>query len=280
MPVRFGPAGIPLQCDGSGTLNGVICCARLGLEAMEMEFVQGVRMKEEAAQGVNAVAGKLDVALSSHAPYFVNLCSLEPVKEQRSQHNILEAARITRIAGGTITVFHPGYYQKLTREEAYARAKKNLQEIEEKLRQQSLKIRLGAEVVGKKVQFGGLDEVLRLSQELEFVVPVIDFSHLHARGDFRFSNALDYHRLFDLLDKELPGYTKNFHAHFSEVNYSDKGERNHLPLGSNNEPPFAPLMQVLAEGGYSGTIICETPKLDYDAQTMQSVYKKHATTRV
>ena len=274
MHVRFGPGGIPIQCKGTSSMEGVACCAGLGLTAMEIEFVQGVRMKKESAQEVKAVAGRLDISLSSHAPYFVNLCSLEPAKEKTSQRNILQAAEITYHAGGSITVFHPGYYQKLTPEEAYRQAKKNLEQIEEKLKQKKIKIRLGAECVGKKSQFGGLNEVIRLSQELDHVVPVLDFSHLHARRDFPFQTKEDYRRLFALLDKELPGYTKQFHAHFSEINYSDKGELNHLALGTKNEPPFEPLMEMLAEHGYAGTIISETPRLDYDAQKMQRAYEK------
>jgi hypothetical protein len=31
-------------------------------------------------------------------------------------------------------------------------------------------------------------------------------------------------------------------------------------------------MKVLAEGGYSGTVICETPLLDLDALTMMREY--------
>lgn len=274
-PVRFGPGGIPIQCKGPGTLDGVRCCAELGLRAMEMEFVQGVRMGEEKARAVGAAAQELDISLSSHAPYFVNLCSTIPEKEQTSHRSILQAAQATFWAGGNITVFHPGYYQKLSPEEAYARAKKNLQEVEAQLDGKKIKIRLGAECVGKKSQFGGLLETIRLSQELKYVVPVLDFSHLHARRDFPFAGEQDYRKLFALLDKELPGYTKKFHAHFAEINYSDKGELNHLPLGTKNEPPFQPLMKMLAENGYAGTIISETPRLDYDAQKMQGVYEKY-----
>lgn len=275
--VRFGTGGIPIQCKGTSTQHGVVCCSELGLDAMELEFVRGVRMKKEQAQEVKAVATKLDVALSSHAPYFVNLCSNESAKAKTSQRNIIQAAEATFWAGGDITVFHPGYYQKLSPSEAYSRAKKNLKEIHSKLNQKNIKIKLGAECVGKKSQFGGLSEVIRLAQELESVVPVIDFCHLHARGDFKLKSKSDYQKLFDLLEKELPDYMGQFHSHFSEVKYSEKGELSHLALGTCDEPSFTPLMKVLAEQGYQGRVICESPKLDFDAQKMQQLYKKYAT---
>ncbi len=270
--VRFGPAGIPIQCQGKSTLEGVACCGELGLGAMEMEFVQGVRMKEDTASEVSKAAQKHDIRLSSHAPYYVNLCTDDLQKLSNTKRHIISSARITMLAGGTITVFHPGFYQKLTPEEAYARAKKNLMDIEAELKAHSVKIRLGAETVGKKGAFGGLLENIRLAQELEMVVPAIDFAHLHARGDFRIHGEKEYKAIFDLLERERGGYVRQFHCHFSEINYSDKGELNHYVLGTNNEPPFAPFMKVLVENGYSGTVICETPKLDIDALTLQAEY--------
>ena len=104
------------------------------------------------------------------------------------------------------------------------------------------------------------------------VVPVVDIAHIHARGDLRLAGESDYKALFDKLEKSLGDYVHSFHFHFSEIHYSDKGELNHLPIGSNNEPPFKPLMKVLAENGYSGTIICETPKLDSDALLMKKEF--------
>jgi deoxyribonuclease-4 len=273
--IRFGPAGIPIQCKGSSSLEGVRCCSGLGLTAMEMEFVQGVRMKEDSAREIAEAARELDVSISSHAPYYVNLCTSDERKLANTRRHIVSSARITSLAGGGITVFHPGFYQKLSPEEAFQAAKKSLQGIEEELKAMGVGIRLGAETVGKKSAFGGLDENIRLSQELEMVEPALDFAHLHARGDFRIRGEKDYRGIFDKLEKELGDYVKRFHCHFSEINYSEKGELNHYPLGTNNEPPFKPFMKVLAENGYSGTVICETPRLEADALTLKKEFERN-----
>jgi deoxyribonuclease-4 len=273
--IRFGPAGIPTQCKGTSTVEGVRCCRELGLAAMEMEFVQGVRMKEDSAIGIAQAAKELDISLSSHAPYFINLCSDEHVKIANSKRHITESARITALAGGTITVFHPGFYQKLSPKDAFDRALTVLKEVEEELKAKKIKIRLGAETVGKKSSFGGLEENIRLSQALDIVEPALDFAHIHARGDQPIKGEADYRAIFDKLEHELGDYVKRFHCHFSEINYTNKGERNHLPLGSNNEPPFRPFMKLLAENGYSGTVICETPQQDIDAQTLMREYTSH-----
>jgi len=241
---------------------------------MEMEFVQGVRLSESSAREAGAIAREKDISLSSHAPYFVNLCTDDKTKLANSKRHIKSAARITSLAGGGITVFHPGFYQKLSPDEAYKRAKGNLAAISEELESEGIQVRLGAETVGKKSAFGGLMENIRLSQEVGLVEPVIDFAHLHARGDMRFEKEDDYRSLFSLLEKELGDYVRRFHSHFSEINYSEKGERNHFVLGTNGEPPYEPLMKVLAENGYSGTIICETPQIEGDALKMQGEYMR------
>jgi len=273
--VCFGPAGIPIQCDGNSTLDGVKCCAELGLRAMEMEFVQGVRLKEKDAKEVGVAASELGISLSSHAPYFINFCSKEKTKVDNSIRNLFQSAAITAAAGGRITVFHPGFYQKQPPEEAYAAAKKNLLETYEKIKAAKAdKVILGAETVGKKSAFGGFYEVVKLASELDFVQPVLDFAHMHARRDFLIKNEEDYRKIFGVLEKELGDYVNHFHSHFSEIKYSEKGELSHLPLGTNKEPPIEPLIRVIVENGYGGTIICETPKLDIDAQKMQRLYEK------
>ena len=274
--MRFGPAGIPICCSGRSTLEGIRCCSELKMGAMEMEFVHGVRMNGESATLAGKIARDLDVRLSSHAPYYVNLCTSDKVKAENGMRHILLAAKATALAGGRITVFHPGFYQTLGKEEAFLAAKKRLVEIKERMDAQGIKCILGAETVGKKSSFGGFEENLRMARELDFVKPVIDFAHMHARGDLKITGEEDYRKIFARLEAELPDYAKEFHSHFSEINYSDKGELNHLPLGTRNEPPFAPLMKVVAENGYSGTIICESPKLEEDALIMQNEYSKWA----
>lgn len=272
--IRFGPAGVPIRSDGRSTLEGIECCFNIGLDAMEMEFVRGVKMGEALSAKVKKLSEEKNIKLSSHAPYYINLCSVKKETVINSRRNLFESAKATYLCGGRITVFHPGYYQDLNKEEAYQTAKKRLTEINEELVKNNIRCVLGAETVGKKSQFGGLEEVIRLSQELENVQPVIDFSHLVARGDFPLKNEDDYTKLFSKLENELPGYLDHFHSHFQEVNYSDKGELNHLALESKNEPPYRPFIKVIKENGYKGVVICESPIIEVDALKLKEEYDK------
>ena len=271
--VRFASAGVPIQCEGS-TLDAVKFSHDLGLSAFEMEFVRGVKMRKEVAGKIKEDAKKYDVKISSHAPYWVNCCATDKTKQATTRRNLFQAGQATAWCGGAITVFHPGFYQGKSTEECTKLTIARLKEVNEKLRKEKLKVKLGAETVGKKSAYGGLDEVIALAKKLSFVEPVLDFAHLLARGDRPCKTEDDYRKLFAYVEKKLPKFGKGFHSHFSSIEYSEKGERNHLPI-SANKPPYKPLMKMLAEHGYSGVVVCESPRLEFDALLMQKEYLKY-----
>ncbi len=109
--MRFGPGGIPEQCEGN-TAEGVVCCNELGLDAMELEFVRKVYLSKDAARKLKPISKTYNVKLSSHAPYWINLASKEEIKIKKSYNYILSSAQIIHAAGGKVVVFHAGYYMK------------------------------------------------------------------------------------------------------------------------------------------------------------------------
>ena len=57
MPLLFGTAGTPISAKGKGSAGGIKRIRELGLDCMELEFVRGVRMKEDTARKIAKVAG-------------------------------------------------------------------------------------------------------------------------------------------------------------------------------------------------------------------------------
>lgn len=269
----FGPAGIPLSCEGN-TADGVRETARQGLGAMEVEFVYGVKMSEATAREVGRIAKEKNIALSCHAPYFINCCAMEKVKLARSIHNITDSAKAMHFMGGRIAVFHPGFYMGRGSAECLKLVKETMLQALEKLHSLGIRdVLLGMELTGKGSQFGNLEEICQLAAEIPQTAPVIDFAHHHARNNGKIRKKEDYLEIFETMEKHLGRKSvENFHSHFSEIEYTSKGERRHLELGTTNEPPFKLLAQLCAENGYNGTIICETPLLDQDALKMQKIY--------
>jgi len=277
--LRFGPAGMPIGCKGKKLAEGIAYTSNLGLGAFEVEFVRGVRIRKEDAVEACATAKKKDILLSCHGPYWINCCS--PVKEKQltTIRNIIQTVQAANLLGAYIIVFHPGYYQKLSKQEAFDNALKLLTVTIKKLKEENLAIPLGLETTGKPSQFGSLDEVLllckRLDKQGKLVKPVIDFAHIHARENGSIKTVEDYKQIIVKIEEVLGSNAlRQLHCHFTEVEFSEKGERFHLAVGTKNSPPFKPLAELIAKHKYNFTIISESPLLERDALKMQEMCQK------
>jgi len=62
------------------------------------------------------------------------------------------------------------------------------------------------------------------------------------------------------------------HIHVSGINYSEKGERNHLVL-KESDMNYKDLMKAFKSFNIRGSIISESPNIEKDAQLMQNYYK-------
>lgn len=272
--LRFGPAGVPNSAAKPSTVEGIRRCRELGLGCMEMEFVQRVSMGEEMAREVAAVAAAADVVLSSHAPYYVNLNSLEEQKVTDSIKRIMQAARITALCGGTGTVFHAAFYQKTAPDVVYDKVKRHLVQMQADLRNEGYSITLRPETTGKASQFGALDELLRLSTEVAGVLPCIDFSHLHARSGGAFNTYDEFLAVLQQTEAALGrAGLQTMHIHLSGIAYTDKGERHHLNL-QESDLQYEALLRALKDMRASGTVVCESPNLEEDALLLQETYAR------
>jgi deoxyribonuclease IV len=288
--LRFAPAGIPISTPSpGGTLEGVRYCRQIRLGAMEVEFVQGVRMKDELAKTIGREAASVDVSLSCHGPYFVNLCSSDAKVIANTKRHFLSCAQAAHHLRASPIVFHPGFYQGMPKDEAAKKAKRLLQEILHEIELQGFDdVAIGTELTGKKSAYGDLDEIIDLAQAfgVKKVQPVVDFGHYHARIG-RLKSEDDYAKIFDAIEKGLGADAlEKFHCHFSEISFTSSGEYKHLPLADGmvkmdakkegvgaGGPPFGPLAKLLRERGYSGTIVCESPLLEKDALKLQEIFR-------
>ena len=268
----FGPAGVPLSTRPFTTYQGVARVAELSLGCMEVEFVQGVRMKPPEAVRVGQLATQNGIRLSVHAPYFINLNAHEEEKVAASQQRIFQAAFIAEQLGASSVVFHPAFFLGDPPQQVYRVVKKNLGEVLVRLKENSIKVLLRPEVTGKGSQFGTLDEVLTLSQELEGVAPCIDFSHWHARTGANNSYS-EFQSILKMIESRLGRSSlDNMHIHVSGIAYTNKGESKHLLL-EESDLKYKELLRALKDNGVGGLVICESPNLEEDALLLQQTYR-------
>ena len=125
--------------------------------------------------------------------------------------------------------------------------------------------------MGKRSQFGTLDEVLTLCREVDGLEPCLDFSHLHAR-EGKVNSYPDFHRILRKVEKKLgPRALQNVHIHIAGIDYGDKGEIKHLNL-ADSDFRYDEWLQALRDLDVEGLVICESPNLEADAVMLKKLY--------
>ena len=272
--LRFGTAGIPLSTDKRSTIDGIKRVRELGLDAMELEFVRGVNMKTELAKKVKYVAKKNDILLTAHAPYYINLNAAEKAKIEASKNRIVQSAERLYEAGGWSVVFHAGYYLKQPPESVYQRILEALKDIQRELMDRGIKVWIRPELTGKPTQFGDLKEIVKLSEELEMVLPTIDFAHAHARNKGKCNSTEEWCEMLAFMEDRLGREAlDNMHIHMSGIEYTAKGEKKHLPL-QESDMNWEDLLRVLKEFKVKGVVISESPNIEDDALLMKKKYEE------
>ncbi len=273
--LHFGTAGIPNSTPRKSTVNGIKRVKELGLDAMEIEFVRGIRMSEAKAREVREVAESLGVVLTVHAPYYINLNSPDESKRRASIDRILESARIGYKAGAWSVVFHSGYYGDKPSEAAYQRVKEALLLIVRTLKDEGIDIWVRPEVMGALSEIGSLEEVVKLAEEIgENVLPCIDFAHIHARTVGKYNSYEEFREILEIIEQRLGKEAlKNMHIHVSGIEYGPRGEVRHLNLLETSFR-YRDLMKVFKEFNIRGVVISESPNLEEDAILMKKTYEE------
>lgn len=284
MAARFGPAGNSDAFYEAGyktIMQAPGWLQSLGLTAYEYQCGHGVRTKQELAEAFGQQAAAHRVAVSVHAPYYISLASVDPAKRDNSVQYILQSARVVSWMGGTRIVVHPGGLGGRSRAEALTVASETLRRAQEALDAEGLSaVQICPETMGKINQLGDLDEVLAMCTVDERFLPCIDFGHLNSRTLGGLNSREAFAALLDTLHQRLgEERSRNFHMHFSKIEYSAGGEKRHLTFADEvYGPDPGPLMELLAHRGLEPTVICESSGSQAeDARTMQQLYRQAKT---
>lgn len=272
--LHFAVAGVPHSTPGKGgTVEGLKHAHSLGITAMEMEWVQRVPKNPERMEEIRSVSEELEMYLTVHAPYFVNLNAQEDEKLEASKIRILDAMEMGQLAGAKSVCVHPAFYLKMNPDEVYDNVYRATEDIMKRAHKKGLTINLGFETMGKPTQFGSLEEVLKLSKEFG-IYPTVDPAHMHARTNGKWNSAKEWNEMFDLYEQYLGKKSlKHVHFHYSGIEYTEKGERKHLPL-KKSDAEWEDFLNVLKNREVEGTVVCESPLLEEDTLLLQNRYGK------
>lgn len=270
----FGSPGIPESTIPRNTVEGIKQVRNLGLDAMEFEFVQSVHVNEKLAPEIKKLAEDLNVTLTCHGQYFVNLAAVEKEKYHASVNRMLLAARRVAECGGYSVTWHMGYYLGRPKDKVHEMVVKGVKEVVKTLKDESIKIWIRPETTGKETQWGDLQETIKLSQEVEQVLPCVDFGHLHARYNGTNNTLEEFREILAQIEKGLGREAlNNMHIQACGINYGPKGEKNHLNF-KDSDMNWKDMLKAWHEFKLKGVVITESPNIEKDALFLQKEYSK------
>jgi len=281
--LNFGTAGIPLSTIPRKTINSIPQLHKLGLTAMELEFVRNVTLNPTTAKELydaNRNQEKLysndenqEILFTCHGSYFINLNAADKDTITASKRRIIEGATMARLAGAWSMTFHAAYYLKDEKSVVYDRVKEQLKHIVSELQDSGNEIWVRPETTGKESQFGNLKELIQMSQEVDNVLPCVDFAHLHARTNGKYNTTEEFREVLTLIEKSLGRRgLDNMHIHMSGINYGPSGEKNHLFL-EESDFNWKDLLKVWKEFKIKGAVINESPNIEDDAMLMKNYWE-------
>ena len=281
MSAIFGPAGNSESFSALGykhSLQVPEYIERMGLDCFEYQCGRGVNIGLDKAKLLGEEAKQKGITLSLHAPYYISMSSIEEEKRLNSVNYILASARAVNAMGGDRIIVHTGSCGKISRNDALELAKDTMRLSIKALDMEGLSnIHICPETMGKVNQLGTLYEVLELCKLDERLIPCIDFGHLNARDMGVLKTKADFENIFtDIRDALGEDRLKNFHSHFSKIEYSQGGEKRHLTFEDTlYGPDFEPVMDLTVKYGCSPTFVCESAGTQSaDAKLMKDYYER------
>lgn len=262
MPIRTGKGSYPQAFDVLKEMN---------LDGMELEFVHGVRMSDDNRIFVKEMAKNF--VITAHGPFYINLNSKEEEKIEASVQRIIDTAAVATQAGAFSITYHAAFYMGGDKETVFEQVKTQTKRIIDILENEKIKIWVRPETTGKATQWGDIDEIINLSKEFEQVLPCVDFSHLHARSAGEYNTYDEFSKVFEKMGNNIGQYAlENFHGHLAGIEYTAKGEKQHLNL-ENSDMNYKDLIKVMKEFGVKGALVCESPNIEDDCKLLKNYYE-------
>lgn len=278
MEIKFGPAGNAQSFAEAGfkaTVDAPRWLHEMGLNAYEYQCGRGVNIGEETARKIAAQAALYDIAMSLHAPYYINLSNRDEERVQKNIGYVLASCQAATWLGADRIVVHTGGVGKQSRTKAFENTKENVRDILNAVEQAGYTTTICLETMGKQSVIGSAEEIFELVALDDRLLPCIDFGHLNARTCGKCSTEEEFTQVLNLMENTIgTERARVFHSHFSHIEYGPKGEVRHLTFADEQYgPDFAPLAKLIAQRGWTPRFICESAGTQAeDAKQMMDMY--------
>jgi deoxyribonuclease-4 len=270
--LKFAVAGSPRSTPApGGTLEGLRQAKNLGIDAMEIEWVQQVPSDVKRMEQIRILATELNMTLTVHAPYYINLNSPDEDTLAASKVRVLRALSQAELCGAVSVCVHAAFNLGQKPEAVYSAVSDAVTDIMKKKEKLFPHVNLALETMGKPTQFGSFEEAITISRDFG-IYPCVDFAHLHAREQGAVNSAEEWDALFDRYEEVLGKKSlSHMHIHYSGIVFGKGGERKHLSF-SESDAKWKDFLSVLKKRKVGGVLVCESPAMEEDTLLLQKTY--------
>lgn len=278
----FGVAGVPTNYKGK--FKDLFNWLRdLNLNAYEIQCVYGFKIseinqqiiKKEMENGFN---------FSIHAPYYINLGSLNEQVVENSINHLKKGVELAKSIGVNRIIFHPGGGHNNTPEGRKIAISNLINHINNLTNEIDMgDVKFYPEIGGKTNNLGSLDEIIEICKNCRFCYPCIDIAHLHAREIGSIVSIDVLREKLEKIKQNLPEKFKYIHFHAYTIEYNDKGEVKHLVHGENmkdgsvGRPNLEDFVKLLIEMDINPWVVSEArDSQELGAKYMRDLYNNYA----
>ena len=224
---------------------------------------------------LRAMAEELDVELSIHTPYYMDLVG-EGELSLRSMDSIKWGGLMAKELGASVVVTHMGLYGDVSAKTAQKHIKDKTSTLSKWYKKHGINVPIGLELSGRQEIFGAIGEVVKTCKEVPGIVPVINFAHYHARENGILREPKDFDELLDELWDYADG---QFYSHFSGVEHEAGNEKRFTSI-KKGDLRFEPLAEAVVDRNQPITVISGSPLLEHDAMYMKVILERVLAKRV
>ena len=255
-----------LRQDEDGNYQGIGIDAVIEEDDIVQELFWNMARNYDDLNDGGKLAKELDVKLSMHAPYYMDLLQEDEMGDKSYNH-----LKWTLIIGKAMiahrVITHTGFYNG-SKKDSLKKAAEIYSDISKRYSHDSGYPYIGVETTGKSEIFGSVSELMSLAKKVHEIEPILNFPHVHSVTGGSLIEVKD----FDAVISEFQKYSKgDLYSEFSGVDYEDHNEGK-LTAIKHGDLKFETLAEILVDFSSNMTIISSSPLLEHDSQYMNLIY--------
>ena len=220
---------------------------------------------------IGNLAKELDVMLSLHTPYHMNMCADQAGARTSVLWNIwggvMASAMDASVVITNMGVPHPSGPSVTTKNLI-----RNIDEILKQFKKLRINTKLGLQPSPKPDIYGTLDDLLNICKRYNGdVIPILNFPNIHLRMGGALKDQTDFR---DVVNRVRQYYKRMpFYSQFAGVESSPSGEIYYSPI-KRGELKFDPFAEYLIDSAPDMTVISISPLVEHDAMYMKLIYER------